>query len=123
GAVQRAHHAVLVAGQLEDQLDLHAAAAGRAGEAERVVRPADRGRAVDRPADRFQDRALPRAVRADDPGEPAAELDGGVRVLAEVLELDPDQPHPRPTLPRVPRPARPVAPPHPLPPGTSWPAR
>src|SRR5690606_38032702 len=62
GAVQRAHHAVLVAGQLKDQLDLHAAAAGRAREAQRVVGPADRGGAVDRPADRFQDRALARAV-------------------------------------------------------------
>src|SRR5690606_3593209 len=107
--VHRPHDAVLVPRQLEDQLDLDTAATRRTGEADRVVRPARGRRAVDGPRDRFQDRALPRSVRADDPGQPGPELDLGLGVLTEVEQAQADQAH-RPLTPR-PTPTPPARPP------------
>ena len=106
-ALQRAHGDVALAGQLEDQAD----AAGIRGRGEGVadfllVVPAG-DRAIEREAERVDDRALARAGRPDE----REELDVGevdlrlVPVRAEAVENEPDRAH-VPLLPAAWTPSR-----------------
>jgi hypothetical protein len=63
-----ATNAIAVRPELEVQLHLDGRAGARAHEADRIAVPADRLISIERPGDRFEDRRLAGAVRADDAG-------------------------------------------------------
>src|SRR3989475_10629525 len=91
---------------LEAELEVHLDARPtlRAEPADRVLVPAHRLHAVQRPGDRLEDRRLAGAVRPDDPRDPGTELELGIGVLAEVHEAEPQQLH------QVPPPSSPSRP-------------
>src|SRR5438128_3928273 len=94
-----ARHAVLVGAEPELEVHLDPRPALRAQPADRVLVPAHRLRAVQRPGDRLEDRRLPGAVRPDDPRDPRTELELGIGVLPEVHEAEAQQLHQAPPSP------------------------
>jgi hypothetical protein len=93
GAVEAPHHPVLVPAKAELELHLHARPGLRPQVADRIAIAPRRHIAVNGPRDRLEQRGLARSVRADDPGEPVAERDFGVGVLAEIDETQAVQLH------------------------------
>src|SRR2546427_1673053 len=95
-------HTILVRAEPELELHLDAGSALRAEPADRVLVPAHRLYAVQRPGDRLEDGGLAGAVRPDDPRDPGTKLELGIGVLPEVHEAEPQQLHQAPPSPSWP---------------------
>ncbi len=93
GRGQAARDAVFVGPKPEFELHFDAGPAFGADPPDRILVPARRLRAVQRPRDRLEDRGLPGPVGADDPCDAGAELELGVGVLPEVHQAQPVQLH------------------------------